>query len=218
MNTDHSVQRSTSDAALVRRVLAGEREEYAHLIRAHQEALYRHALGMVGDPDAAADLVQDSFIKAYTSLGSCEDPSMFRAWIFRILRNSCLDYLKNPWRQDVPLEVGSSVAIARDDPTHDLEQSETAAAIRRALAALPEAQREAFLLKHVEGQSYEEIAEVSGSSISALKMRVKRAREALQEALAGSVSSDVTDPSDGSSVRGQSFRARSDRLAQQRAE
>jgi RNA polymerase sigma-70 factor, ECF subfamily len=210
--------RSSSDAAAVRRVLAGEREEYAHLISAHQEPLYRHALGMVGDADAAADLVQDSFIKAYTSLGTCEDPAMFRSWIFRILRNRCLDYLKNRRRQDVPLEAGTFVAIARENPASDLERTETASAIHHALSTLPEAQREAFLLKHVEGQSYEEIAEISGSSISALKMRVKRAREALQEALGGRKSGDVTEYSDRSSVNGQSFEARTDRLAQQRAE
>jgi RNA polymerase sigma-70 factor, ECF subfamily len=209
---------SSPDAEIVRRVLAGEQEEFAELIREHQDALYRHALGMVGDPDSAADLVQDSFVKAYTSLRQCEDPSMFRSWIFRILRNRCLDYLKNRRRQDVSLDEGTSMAVAPDDPAQDYARAESARAIRAALAELPEAQREAFLLKHVEGQSYEEIAESSGASVSALKMRVKRAREALQEALTRKPVADVTEPDQRSSLKRTISEAREDTLAQQRAE
>ena len=173
-----------SDAELVERVLAGEREEFAELIRRYQAGLYRHAFGMVGDPDAASDLVQDSFIKAYGSLTRCQEPGRFGSWIFRILRNTCLDYLKNRRRSDVSLEDGAPLATASDDPEGELERADASRAIRSALEALPEAQREAFLLKHVEGLSYEEIAERLGASVSALKMRVKRAREALLAVLA----------------------------------
>lgn len=174
-----------SDADLVARVLAGEREEYALLVQRHQQALYRHALGMVGQPDAAADLVQDSLVKGYTSLAHCHDPARFGAWVFRILRNRCLDYLKDRRRQTVPIQEGTAFAPSRDDPEVRLEQSEVREAVTEALAALPEAQREAFLLKHVDGRSYEEMAEMLGASVSALKMRVLRAREALQERLRG---------------------------------
>ena len=73
-----------------------------------------------------------------------------------------------------------------DDPAGDLDRAEVARAVTAALGTLPEAQREAFLLKHVEGRSYEEMAEMLGGSVSALKMRVLRAREALQAALSPS--------------------------------
>ena len=72
---------------------------------------------------------------------------------------------------------------ATDDPGVELERQQLGQAVADALGTLPEAQREAFLLKHVEGHSYEEMAEIMGSSVSALKMRVMRARESLQEAL-----------------------------------
>jgi RNA polymerase sigma-70 factor (ECF subfamily) len=173
------------DAELVARVLAGEREQYAWLVQRHQAALYRHALGMVGQPDAAADLVQDSLVKAYTSLAHCHDPARFGAWVFRILRNRCLDYLKDRRRQTVPIQEHTAFASERDDPEVRLEQAEARRAVAGALEALPEAQREAFLLKHVDGRSYEEMAEMLGASVSALKMRVMRAREALQEHLRG---------------------------------
>jgi RNA polymerase sigma-70 factor, ECF subfamily len=173
-----------SDAELVARVLAGEREEYAELVRRHQEPLYRHALGMLGSPDVAADLTQESLIRAFTRLATCNEPARFGAWAFRILRNRCLDYLKDRRRDTVPLEDESILGMAEGDPELSLEQSELRETVFRALEALPHPQREAFLLKHVEDLSYEEMRERLGASVSALKMRVKRAREALQVLLA----------------------------------
>ena len=178
-----AAQREATDAELVARVLAGEQELYARLVERYQAALYRHALGMVREPDAAADLVQDSLVRAYTRLAGCHDPARYAAWVFRILRNRCLDHLKDRRRQTVSLEEGTAFAPDRDDPGERLEQAETRRAVAAALAALPAAQREAFLLKHVEGRSYEEMAELLDASVSALKMRVMRAREALQALL-----------------------------------
>jgi RNA polymerase sigma-70 factor, ECF subfamily len=173
-----------NDADLVARVLSGDREVFALLVGRHQEMLYRHAFGMVRSPDAAADLTQDSLIRAYTRLAECQDPARFGAWVFRILRNLCLDYLKDRRRNTVPLEEDTAFAREMDDPEVSMEQAEAREAVLRALELLPEAQREAFLLKYVEDRSYEEMAELLGASISALKMRVMRAREALQTHLA----------------------------------
>ena len=175
---------AATDAEIVALVLAGEREVYAELVRRHQEALYRHALGMLGSADAAADLTQESLIRAFTRLASCNDPSRFGAWAFRILRNGCLDYLKDRRRDTVPIDDETVLGSAPDNPELSLEQGELRDRVFRALETLPEPQREAFLLKHVEDLSYEEMAEQIGATVSALKMRVKRAREALQVLLA----------------------------------
>lgn len=185
------------DGELVAAVLAGEREAYTGLVRRHQAALYRHALGMVRDGDAAADLVQDAFVKAYTSLAQCQDPERFRHWAFRILRNRCLDYLKNRRRTDLSLEDGAAHVAAPGDPDAELERGDIRRSLEAALESLPEAQREAFLLKHVQELSYEEISDLLGASESALKMRVKRAREALQALLGRSRPGvDVTQTTD----------------------
>jgi RNA polymerase sigma-70 factor, ECF subfamily len=172
-----------TDGALVARVLAGDGDAYARLVRRHQAALYRHALGMVGDADATSDLVQDTFVKGYSNLARCQDPERFGYWIFRILRNRCLDYLKNRRRSDVSLEEGAAHIPAASDPEADLERAEFGRSLGAALETLPDGQREAFLMKHVHELSYEEIAKILGASESALKMRVKRAREALQSML-----------------------------------
>jgi len=168
----------SSDAELIRRILNGEGERYSILVERYQDALFRHAVGMVGDADAAADLVQDSLVKAYTRLHTCNDPARFPAWIFRILRNRCRDWLKNRRQQTV--ELREDTAHNADDPGTELDRAELGRVVESALARLPEAQREAFLLKHVEGLSYEEMAERLDTGVSALKMRVMRARESLQ--------------------------------------
>lgn len=180
---DRSSAERVTDGALVLRVLAGEQERFADLIHRHQEALYRHALGMVGSADAAADLTQDSLVRAYTRLATCSDPESFGGWVFRILRNRCLDYLKDRRRDTVPLEADAVLVDDSPGPAAAAEGAELQRLILEALDALPTPQREAFLLKHVEDRSYEEMAELLDASVSALKMRVMRARDSLQALL-----------------------------------
>jgi RNA polymerase sigma-70 factor (ECF subfamily) len=174
---------TTSDQELVERVLAGERELYGVLVRRYQDGLYRHALGMVQDPDTAADLAQDAFVRAYTSLRRCRDRSKFGGWVFQILRNRCLDHLKERRRRDLRLDERLELQATEGDPESNLERRVLRDTLDRALARLPEAQREAFLLKHVQDLTYEEMAEVAGASVSALRMRVLRARELLRSLL-----------------------------------
>jgi RNA polymerase sigma-70 factor (ECF subfamily) len=171
------------DAEVIAAVLAGDTERFSVLVHRHQERLYRHALGMVLAPDAAADLVQDALIKAYGSLERCSEPDRFGAWVFRILQNRCRDHLKDRRQQTVPLYEETAFASDGDEPESMWKRSQVQGKVERALAMLPDAQREAFLLKHVEEVSYEQMAGLLGASVSALKMRVLRAREALQAAL-----------------------------------
>jgi RNA polymerase sigma-70 factor (ECF subfamily) len=172
---------------LVARVLAGEAEHYAALVDRYQDGLYRHALGMVLDSDVAADLVQDAFVRAYENLRRCRDGSKFGTWIFQILRNRTLDYLKERRRQDLPLDNHNQIPATYGSPEAALEQLALRDLLEHALAQLPEMQREAFLLKHLQGLTYEEMAELVGASVSALRMRVLRAREQLQELLGETV-------------------------------
>ena len=170
------------DAELIGRILGGERELYARLVTRYQETMFRHAAAMVGDHDAAADLVQDSFVKAFTRLDTC-DPERFAAWLFRILRNRCKDWLKNRRQHTAPLQDDAHAAGEGDDPGVALERTELGRVVETALLRLPPAQREAFLLKHVEEMEYEQMSMVTGAGVSALKMRVKRACERMRRML-----------------------------------
>jgi len=173
----------SSDAAIITRVLSGERAAFETLVRRHQTFLFRRARWMGLDPDTAADMVQDTFIKAYTNLNSCRDRNHFGFWIGQILRNRILDFLKSADRRGVPLSV--SLAANSGDPEAEVSRRSLHEQLQAALAELPDEQREAFLMKHAEGCSYEEMAELADASVSAMKMRVLRAREALRARLHG---------------------------------
>jgi RNA polymerase sigma-70 factor, ECF subfamily len=165
------------DTLLVKRTLAGDVNAFELLVRRYQTSLFRTARWMGLSPDVAEDMVQDTFLKAYTQLRNCRNPDRFGFWVRRILRNTCLDYLKSAARRIVPLSLSLPSA---DVPDEEQERNVLHSRLSKALFTLPEEQREAFLMKHVEELSYEEMAELTGSSLSALKMRVHRAREVLR--------------------------------------
>jgi RNA polymerase sigma-70 factor (ECF subfamily) len=173
-----------TDGEVVRRVLDGDQRGFATLVRRHQDALFRQARGMGLDPDTAEDIVQDVFVKAYVRLKSCRKPDRFRSWVFRILRNACLDHLKDIRRRTVPFErAAPGGEEAFGTATHAEVRHEIADALQRLTPLL----REAFLLKHEGGYTYDEVADMTESSPSAVKMRVHRAREELRALLSGAV-------------------------------
>ena len=202
-----------SDAELVERVLDGERDLFHALVQRYQQPLYRVAFGMVMDDDVAADLVQDSFVRAFANLGRCRDPQRFRVWLFATLRHRGLDWLREKRRRDISLDDhGSSGRIAAAAAeSDDAERIALRSELEVALARLSEPLREAFVLKHVEQLTVAEVAELLGITASAVKMRLLRAREQLQGWLApafdtrvarsadppptGDVTSGGTDPS-----------------------
>jgi RNA polymerase sigma-70 factor, ECF subfamily len=166
-----------ADQLIIARVLAGHREDFSLLIGRYSDALYRHALGMTGSPDVAEDILQMSFIKAYQHLA--EVRGRFDAWVFRIVANGCKDWLKNIRRTHLSYDEDDQPS-GYATPEEDLDRTELRGDLDRALAALAPSLREAFVMKHVEGRSYEEMADLLGTTVGALKMRVHRAREALQ--------------------------------------
>ena len=169
-----------TDAQVVRDVIAGDRDAYRLLVRRYGSVLHAHALRMAGNEDAAADLVQQAFVNGYRKLSSCRDPERVGAWLFRILANLARDHVRSPRRRDVSLQALGEIPSPRKAPEEAASRAEVRHRLRKALRQLTPEQQEAFVLKHVEGRSYEEIAAVMDLSVAALKMRVHRAREALQ--------------------------------------
>ena len=169
-----------SDQDVITRVMAGDRDSFAMLIGRYSDPLYRHALGMTGSPDVAEDILQTSFIKAYHHLG--EVRGRFDAWLFRIVANGCKDWLKNIRRTHLSYDEDDQPS-GYASPEDELDRTELRSDLDSALAQLAPSLREAFIMKHVEGRSYEEMADLLGTTVGALKMRVHRAREALQALL-----------------------------------
>jgi len=169
-----------ADQAVIDRVLAGDRNAFGVLIERYSDPLYRHAYGMTGSADVAEDILQVSFIKAYHHLG--EVRGRFDAWVFRIVANGCKDWLKNIRRTHLSYEEDDQPS-GLETPEEELDRGEMRRDLDGALQSLPSSLREAFVMKHVEGRSYEEMAELLDATVGALKMRVHRAREALQKLL-----------------------------------
>lgn len=169
-----------SDQDVISRVLTGDRDSFAVLIGRYSDPLYRHALGMTGSPDVAEDILQTSFIKAFHHLG--EVRGRFDAWLFRIVANGCKDWLKNIRRSHLSYDEDDQPSTFAS-PDEDLNRTEMRQDLDAALAQLAPSLREAFIMKHVEGRSYEDMADLLGTTVGALKMRVHRAREALQTLL-----------------------------------
>ena len=168
-----------TDAILVRRVLDGDVAAFTTLVDRHAAACTRFATRMLGNREDAEDATQETFLRAYRSLARYEERQAFRTWLFQILINRCRTaVVRRERRHRMFLVDDNAIALAAVRPATDA--SDLRAELQRAIDALDPDQREAFLLKHVEQLSYDEMAAATGVGVSALKMRVKRACDRMQ--------------------------------------
>ena len=172
------------DAAAVAAVLAGDVDAFAVIVDRYRDAFTRYAVRMLGSREDADDALQSAFVRAFRHLDRCRDPGRLGAWLYQIVINECRTLATRRSRRELRL--------VRDDPEVDgtsVEPDETDPPLRSriesALAQIEVGQREAFILKHVEELSYEQMMEITGLGEAALKMRVKRARDRLRELLEG---------------------------------
>ena len=176
--------------ALIARARTGDSRAFDDLARREERALYRHAARIVGPGADAEDVVQDAFLSAWRSIRSFEGTS-FRAWLFRIVTNRCLDRMRaRKRRPELPLEPAEDEEVTWAEPASpgpelvDLAASrEALIAVEEALAQVPAEQRAALLLRDVEGFAYEEIALMTGVEIGTVKSRIHRARLAVRNTL-----------------------------------
>jgi RNA polymerase sigma-70 factor (ECF subfamily) len=175
-----------SDAAILQGVLAGDTQGYAKLVERYRDRLGRYALRMLGNRADAEDALQDTFVRGYRSLARCNRPEGFGPWIFGILVNRCRTHAARRARRNDVI-VSNELAVADAAVPHSEERAAWRQAINWALERLPAEQREAFLLKHVEDLSYDEMEQLTGARAAALRMRVFRAREELRRLLGETV-------------------------------
>lgn len=171
-----------SDERLIADVLGGDLDAFTQLVRRHRDDHMRFAVRMLGNRFDADEALQSAWLRAFRHLHRCADRVRFGAWVFAIVANECRSAATRRARRERRLVDDASVleTEAVDDGSDRRAERED---IERALDELPLEQREAFVLKHVEQMSYDEMAEITGVGVSALKMRVKRACERLRELL-----------------------------------
>jgi RNA polymerase sigma-70 factor, ECF subfamily len=176
--------------ALIERSLEGDLDAFNQLIVQYQNLAYSVAYRLLSDTDAAADAVQDSFIKAYRALDTFRGGS-FKSWLMRIITNTCYDVLRARQRRktdsldDLPVENEYIAALTdpHESPQQFVERQELSTLITTAIQDLPEEQRVSIILCDVEGYSYEEIADITGVAIGTVKSRISRARSRVRDYL-----------------------------------
>ncbi len=172
---------------------AGDQAAFARLVSAYQGPVYNLAYRMLGTPGDAEDAAQETFLRAYDRLSSYEPERKFSSWILSIASHYCIDQLR---RRRVPLEslddqpAWHDLADDEPEPEETALQNEQERALRRALNGLPPAYRLPVVLRYWNDLSYEEIAEATQSTVSAIKSRLHRARLMLAESLEASERAD----------------------------
>lgn len=180
--------RGPDDSVLVARSLKQDHEAFGQLIDRHASVIVNVAYRMVGNRAEAEDLAQEAFLTAFKSLSRFRADSKFSTWLYRIAVNKCKDWLraKRPGLglYDVDADETLDIHVAEErTPEQLLSQQQVAAELEQAIQRLPPLYREAFVLKHVEGLSYEEMEAIVGVSGDTLKMRVYKGRLQLSREL-----------------------------------
>ncbi len=184
---------SPDDMELVRRILVGEKECFALLVERHERSVFRIVQGILGNTADTEEVLQESFLNAFTHLGGFRGEAQFRTWLIRIAINEArkkvrkykpqlhdsIDETEEDGRNYRPREL-------RDwqlNPEQRMASKEVAGLMERAIQALPRGYREVFLLRDVEQLSSQQAADTLGLSLSATKTRLLRARLMVREYL-----------------------------------
>ena len=173
------VKQDEADAAAVRRCLEGESTAFAELVERYQRPLFNVALRLLGRYEEAADATQNAFLKSYAHLNTFDPTQRFFSWIYRVLRNECLNTIRAK-RASEPL---SDELVGTVRPVDTVEAAERDRAVQQALMSLSTEYREVIALRHFGEMSYEEIAVTLGVPAKTVKSRLYSARQCLAERL-----------------------------------
>lgn len=190
-----------SDEELVRLFQTGQAHAaFTVIVERYQRRIYSAARRMTeGDHDAADEIAQDTFVKAYQSLGRFRGESQLYTWLYRIMMNGVIQRSRqSKTRKNVGLDHAAELPTLEDTPTDALERSETTKLIEEAIETLPPKQRQVFLMRFYDELPYEEIAEIVGTSVGGLKANyfhaVKKVGEFVKEAGAVSGLCEQAEP------------------------
>jgi RNA polymerase sigma-70 factor, ECF subfamily len=187
-----------TDETLMVRYQRGDRQAFAALVRRHHRPLYNFVLRQLHKPSTAEDVTQDVFLRVVQNASEFKHEARFSTWVYTIARNLCIDQLRKAVHRrhpslDQPMGPGEDArvlgdGVADEHPGTSAERSaassEMMAILVQAVEALPEEQREVFLLREVANLPFKEIAEVTKSSENTVKSRMRYALDRLRTRLA----------------------------------
>ncbi|MDH3787203.1 MAG: RNA polymerase sigma factor [Xanthomonadales bacterium] len=175
-----------AEQQIIRKAAAGDRMAFRELVLEHSHAMFRLAWRLCGDENAADDIVQEAFIKAWRKIGDFRMQSGFRSWLHRITVNTAMDYLRKQARvkqHETAAPELECLAAGSSHPKHDV-QIDVQEQTRAAMMNLSDTERAALMLRHFEGHSIKEIAQILDLSSSACKQAVFRAVKKMRIELA----------------------------------
>jgi|WetSurMetagenome_2_1015567.scaffolds.fasta_scaffold18756_4 RNA polymerase sigma-70 factor, ECF subfamily len=173
------------DAELVGRSRKGDKEAFSALFQKYQRRVFAFSYRLTRCRETAGDVAQTTFLKAYQSLASIDDPRLFYYWLFSIARNEALGQLRRKHGRVVSVSLDEATQLWDGETPHEkLEREEMHALVERLLGRLKTEYREVLILRQYESLSYAEIASITGDSISAVESRLFKARRALAKYLA----------------------------------
>lgn len=175
----------TTDTALVERVREGDMQAYAELVRRYQGPVLGFAINYLKDRQAAGDVAQEVFLKAYKAIRTYEtrNQAVFSTWLFAIARNACIDELRKARRDHDSLESEDPLPRVEPSQTLDVDRGRFNSLLEEALGALSLKHREAFDLTFVQGLSFVEAASVLDSNAFTIRSRAEKARSHLMKKL-----------------------------------
>ena len=171
----------TDDRPLIEAFQQGDDFAFVALYNRHKAAVYTYCVKMVLDKDLAKDILQETFIRVFENRDRLLNAGSFRAWLFTIARNQCLNNLRRGHRQVSLEDAGSEVLSTPEMPIVALEKSEQVDLVNGFLSRLKDDYREVVILREYQNLSYEEIAAITRSTLSAVKSRLFKARRKLAE-------------------------------------
>ncbi|HEY9788452.1 MAG TPA: RNA polymerase sigma factor [Candidatus Obscuribacterales bacterium] len=195
-----------TDEALIKKFkTTKDLNQFKSLVRRYQNRLYNTAFRILGNMEEAEEVVQDTFLRVHQNLDGFRDDARFASWVFRITHNVCVDFVRMKQRQKNGVKVMSfdpqscfaedehgaesaavslgQVADPHPDPAQKLALEEQERMIQQSLLELPDNQREVLVLHDIEGFSYQEIADIVGTSIGTVRSRLHYGRVKLRELL-----------------------------------
>jgi RNA polymerase sigma factor (sigma-70 family) len=180
------------EGKIISAALAGDQRAYAKLVDKHRSANFHIINRIVRNDEVARDLVQETFMKAFSSLASYRSEYRFSTWLYKIAANSSIDHLRKKRIQalslDRPMEtedgsVGMDIPDYSYDPERELVKKQQRFSIEEAIESLPDKYREVIIYRHKDDKSYDEIADLLGIPVGTVKARIFRARELLKKKL-----------------------------------
>lgn len=180
-----NARRITSDSQAIELCQAGNKAAYGYLVNQYKERAYYSALGIVRSHDAALDLSQDAFVRAYRHIGKFDTTKKFFTWYYQILRNLCLNFIRDKKRHarsfsEVDENQIKTISDEREDASALAEQNELKEALWAAMDDLKPKEREIIMLKEFQDLPYKDIADILEIPIGTVMSRLFNARKALK--------------------------------------